>query len=117
MGTLEYELNAPIRFVRGQSCILQSIEPPGIQNDELKGPKYRIHSEYPVQSTRLQDHQREKYTSSTQLQDMEPAKGLTTGAFRSERYIRHPGRKGFGVPLETGSHVRPQSDICKKADA
>jgi hypothetical protein len=33
---------------------------------------------------------------------MEPAKGVTTGAFGSEHTTRHPGRKGFGVPMETG---------------
>ena len=40
--------------------------------------------------------------SGTRIQDMEPAKGLTTGAFGAEPSGKHPEHKRFGVPLETG---------------
>ena len=45
---------------------------------------------------------------------MEPKKGLTTGAFGAERHLRHPERKGFGVPLETGRMSDPNLNSPKK---
>ena len=45
---------------------------------------------------------------------MEPAKALTTGAFGAERGSRHPGRKGFGVPLEIGHMSDPSASQAAK---
>ena len=56
--------------------------------------------------------------SGTRIQDMEPVKVLTTGAFRSERCREHPERERFGVPLEighmSGSNAKPTSKSAAK---
>ena len=53
--------------------------------------------------------------SGTQIQDMEPMKVLTTGAFRSEPYSKHPEHEGFGVPLEIGHMSGPDTTAKPKA--
>jgi len=52
--------------------------------------------------------------SGTRIQDMEPAKGLTTGAFAAEPSGKHPERKGFGVPLENGHMSGPDAKVKSK---
>ena len=47
--------------------------------------------------------------SGTQIQDMEPIKDLTTGAFTAEPSRKHPERKRFGVPLERGLMSGPDA--------
>ena len=56
--------------------------------------------------------------SGTRIQDMEPTKGLTTGAFTAEPSEKHPERERFGVPLGTGamssSDAKPKSKTAPK---
>ena len=51
--------------------------------------------------------------SGTRIQDMEPVKGLTTGAFAAEPSQKHPERKGFGVLMGRGLMSSP--DTTSKA--
>jgi len=47
--------------------------------------------------------------SGTRIQDMEPEKDLTTGAFTAEPSRKHPQHKRFGVPLESGHMSGPDA--------
>jgi len=52
--------------------------------------------------------------SGTQIQDMEPKKDLTTGAFASEPNRKHLERERFGVPLGRGSMSGPDAKSKSK---